>query len=153
MKPSGDGRFCLSCTKTIIDFSSYTDEQLIGFFTDRKPGEVCGRFSNKQLDRPITPVRHWRKWIQALASLFFPFLISCRAESQQVDTVGTPVPRPVEEIRTEDRQVTLGIVISPDWIEKQKPEQPRKKEVDPRYTDVRRVKGKVALASKGRTKE
>ncbi|MBM3433108.1 MAG: hypothetical protein FJX92_08970 [Bacteroidetes bacterium] len=91
--------------------------------------------------------------MQALASLVLPFLIGCRAESQQIDTLGKPVPRPVEDIRTEDRRVTLGIVISPDWIEKQKPEDRRKKQVNPRHTDVRRVKGKMALPSKGRTKE
>ncbi|MBM3433107.1 MAG: hypothetical protein FJX92_08965 [Bacteroidetes bacterium] len=57
MKPAGNGRFCLSCSKTIVDFSTYTDEQLIGFFTDRKPGEVSGRFSNQQLGRPLTAAR------------------------------------------------------------------------------------------------
>lgn len=153
MKPDGSGRFCMSCSKTVLDFSTYSDEQLIGFFTTRKSGEVCGRFSNQQLYRPITTSRPFRKWLRALASFILPFLISCRAESQRTDTVGTPVPRPIEKIRTEDHPVTLGIVIPPDWIERQKPEDLRKKEVNPRHTVIRRVRGKVALNPKGRTKD
>gem|GEM_PF-872332 len=54
MTPNEKGRHCASCNKTVIDFSLYSDQQLLDFIS-KQQGKVCGRFNNYQLDRPVTP--------------------------------------------------------------------------------------------------
>ncbi len=52
---TGNGqRFCNACEKNIIDFTRFSDQQLIDFFNN-KPQMICGSFSQKQLNRPIMP--------------------------------------------------------------------------------------------------
>jgi hypothetical protein len=52
MTPTEQGRHCASCNKTVIDFSNYTDKELIEFFK-KKPGNSCGNFSPYQLNRTL----------------------------------------------------------------------------------------------------
>lgn len=53
MTPNERGRHCSSCNKTIIDFSLYSDRQLIEFI-EKAQGKICGRLSPAQVNRPIT---------------------------------------------------------------------------------------------------
>lgn len=46
------GRHCSNCNKTVVDFSLYTDKELFNFFSNPN-NNVCGRFNNYQLNRPI----------------------------------------------------------------------------------------------------
>jgi len=50
MVPDADGRFCLSCQKQVIDFSTWDEERLKRFFREH-PGKVCGRLRPDQLKR------------------------------------------------------------------------------------------------------
>ncbi|HWY98777.1 MAG TPA: carboxypeptidase-like regulatory domain-containing protein [Bacteroidia bacterium] len=52
MKLTGNGRRCDSCNKTVVDFSKFTDKELIDFLQKAK-GEICGRLNEYQLERPI----------------------------------------------------------------------------------------------------
>ncbi|RAJ85849.1 hypothetical protein CLV59_102555 [Chitinophaga dinghuensis] len=55
MQVTGDGRYCGSCAKTVIDFTGYSDVQLIEFFSKEK-GSVCGHFRSTQLGRRLQPM-------------------------------------------------------------------------------------------------
>src|SRR5215217_1712729 len=46
--PTSTGGFCASCSKTVIDFTKMSDDQIRGFFTS-KPAHTCGRFRPDQL--------------------------------------------------------------------------------------------------------
>jgi hypothetical protein len=50
MLPNEKGRFCLDCNKTVIDFTTFTDEAVKAYFTTNDQ-PTCGRFYKKQLDR------------------------------------------------------------------------------------------------------
>src|SRR4030095_8969306 len=50
MTPDNQGRFCMSCQKSVVDFSSMADSEIILFFKNAK-GNTCGRFSDDQLNR------------------------------------------------------------------------------------------------------
>jgi len=50
MTPGEKGRHCSLCNKVITDFSTFTDKELLAYFTKAK-GEICGRVGNSQLDR------------------------------------------------------------------------------------------------------
>jgi len=44
----GNVGFCSSCNKNVIDFTGYTDQEIIEFFK-RDNGKTCGRFKQDQL--------------------------------------------------------------------------------------------------------
>ena len=50
MLPNEKGRYCLDCSKTVIDFTNFTDEAIKEYFTINQQS-TCGRFYKKQLDR------------------------------------------------------------------------------------------------------
>jgi len=51
------GKFCLSCQKTVVDFSRMTNEQIINYFNTAN-GKTCGRIAKHQLDMPISNYRN-----------------------------------------------------------------------------------------------
>lgn len=55
MTPEKQGRFCQSCSTTVIDFTAMTDAQMINWLT-RQNGKTCGRFREDQLERNLRPV-------------------------------------------------------------------------------------------------
>lgn len=57
MSATEQGRFCLNCQKEVIDFSSLSDEEVIGVM-EKAGGSVCGRFRTSQLNRPMTMLSH-----------------------------------------------------------------------------------------------
>lgn len=80
MIPMGCGRFCAGCGKTVIDFSSLPDSELVRILSEKTTG-LCGHFTKQQLNREIrftesretTPVIHFTKKIAA-ALLLVPTL-------------------------------------------------------------------------------
>lgn len=50
MTPGNGGRHCDHCEKTVIDFTSMTDRELVQFFIQAKDNGICGRFRSSQLD-------------------------------------------------------------------------------------------------------
>jgi len=57
----GKGRYCGKCTKTIIDYTQYSDQELVKAIQNNNI--FCGRFDENQLDRIIeqeTKKREWR---------------------------------------------------------------------------------------------
>jgi hypothetical protein len=63
MTPNDQGRFCSSCSKTVVDFSTMSDAALIHYFENLKDSNVCGRVYTDQLDRNIEPAAKPRKKI------------------------------------------------------------------------------------------
>lgn len=51
MKANSVGRFCDSCSKSVIDFSSKTDAEIKAYLLERKGENICGRFQKQQVDR------------------------------------------------------------------------------------------------------
>ena len=50
MIPNKEGRFCLSCSKTVIDFTSMLPEEIQHFFTQNQNKSICGKIKKSQLD-------------------------------------------------------------------------------------------------------
>tara|TARA_Y100000782_G_scaffold112079_1_gene141482 strand:+ start:3013 stop:3768 length:756 start_codon:yes stop_codon:yes gene_type:complete len=63
MSPSEKGKLCASCQKEVVDFTQFTDQQLIDFFKQQRSGEnTCGRLQTHQLNRTLVhykPTSHW----------------------------------------------------------------------------------------------
>lgn len=52
MEANPNGRHCSKCDKTVLDFSTYKDEEIMAFFKQHK--NVCGRFLDTQLNRELS---------------------------------------------------------------------------------------------------
>lgn len=50
MTTNENGRFCLSCSKTVIDFTSMLPNEVQHFFIQNQNKKICGRFKKSQLD-------------------------------------------------------------------------------------------------------
>lgn len=74
MQPNAQGRHCLSCQKTVVDFTAMTGAELINFFS-KKRDNVCGRFTTEQLDRDILiPIKKYN-WFKYLIHFTIPALL------------------------------------------------------------------------------
>lgn len=50
MIPNKNGRFCLNCSKTVIDFTEMLPEEIQHFFSQNQNKNICGRIRKSQLD-------------------------------------------------------------------------------------------------------
>lgn len=53
MTPTEQGRFCDACNKCVVDFTRFSDNELLAYFSN-PPKNVCGRFDNKKLNTIIS---------------------------------------------------------------------------------------------------
>lgn len=101
MTPTEKGRHCQVCTKEVIDFTRYSDEQL--YKTATSNPNICGRFLKEQLDRDILISRKkGNSWIQYAASLLIPAAILSTQEIKAQGTTPTTV-------QTDSTYTNLGI--------------------------------------------
>jgi TonB-dependent SusC/RagA subfamily outer membrane receptor len=77
MSTTQQGRFCNSCAKQVIDFTTMSDTEVLHYFLDKKNEKVCGRMYPDQLNRTVTkPVfpkkkKFWYWNYAAILLLFF----------------------------------------------------------------------------------
>ena len=65
MTPNEHGRHCDSCNKTVIDFSLFTDKQLVEFF-NKTSSRICGNFNRFQLERELVYVEQRSNFLHKL---------------------------------------------------------------------------------------
>jgi hypothetical protein len=53
MLPSDNGRFCLHCQKTVIDFSEMTDYEIAMYLHQHKNENLCGKIKVTQSEKPF----------------------------------------------------------------------------------------------------
>lgn len=88
MTPVEKGRFCGSCQKQVVDFSTMSDYELAKFFkkpilSQSKDGSVCGRFMTEQLHRDIEVPKKRIPWLKYFFQMVIPALFLTRASAQQ----------------------------------------------------------------------
>jgi azurin len=100
MSPTHQGRFCGSCQKEVIDFTTMTDDELFRFFADKTKQSVCGRTLPYQLNTPLAkPVEHKKKkfwYISYLTSLLLFFSKQEVRAQVKPQVTTTPVAKPTE---------------------------------------------------------
>jgi hypothetical protein len=135
------GRFCGSCEKQVIDFSSMSDRDIAQFFKKPSTGSVCGRFNDGQLNRDIDIPRKRIPWLRYFFQVTIPALLFSRASAQ-----GGKPPK-VDRVQDNDslrvkaghELKTLGMVLNPQIIPAEKESATPVKPVDYKTT----IKGKV----------
>ncbi len=66
MLPNENGRFCLNCSKTVIDFTKSSNEKLIAL--DKNKTSICGRFYPSQLNQELVIKKQSKVWYSFLAT-------------------------------------------------------------------------------------
>ena len=144
MTPNEKGAFCLSCQKTVVDFSKKTISEIKDFFKQVPETEsVCGRFEESQLDDMSFDHFHnqFKKWAffrKAAVVVFFVFgfsLFGC-AQSRPETKIGKVayIPEePTDSIRKKDTvKTTLRPVKGKVKVVQEKPKK-QKKEPPPQH--------------------
>lgn len=87
MTPKESGRFCMSCSKTVVDFTSMLPEEIQHFFIQNKNDKICGRFRKSQLDSITiqipnrilhTQTNYYKMFLLALFVAMGTTLFSCQ---------------------------------------------------------------------------
>lgn len=114
MTPKGNGRFCMSCSKTVIDFTTMLPDEVQHFFIQNQSKNICGRFKKSQLDSITiqipnqvlyTQMHYSKMFLLALFIAMGTTLFSCQDKNgnkQKIDKVEV-----VEETELENN-ITKG---------------------------------------------
>ncbi len=76
MTPVKGGKFCGSCEKTIVDFRTMSDGQILNYYK-KNNGKICGVFNEMQLNKAlpfpleVKPNRNWKAVAALAAGLMF----------------------------------------------------------------------------------
>jgi len=105
MTPLTSGRHCGSCDKSVVDFTSFSDLQIVQHIQSSQ-GEICGRFSNRQLNRelPVPSVPRFSGLSLAVMVALAITMTSVPAYGQQTVNAPTAV---VRDTLTAGKQKTL----------------------------------------------
>ncbi len=117
------GRHCFSCEKEVVDFTRFSDQELLQYFSQPKTNEqkICGRFNQTQL-HPISvetakPFRTnvlWQQFLYLLVTLIYPAITSC--QSNKTTTKG----KVKTTVTTEQIQPQVRNCVVPEDIDNQK---------------------------------
>lgn len=113
MQPDSTGRYCSSCSKSVIDFSGKTDTEIRDILMQHKSQKVCGHFKSSQVNRPLnlridlkalpSNMSLTRRFTVAVLVVFGSLLFSC------TDHLGNKIG----EIEVEDREYIMGAIPAP----------------------------------------
>lgn len=120
MTPDATGRFCSSCTKSVVDFTSLNATEIQNYFIENNGQIVCGRFKTKQLDSIIiqiprkvlfSPMQFHKMFLLALLISMGTTLFSCQnnnGDKQKIDGV--------EIIDSTENKTVVGMLLPPKLI-------------------------------------
>jgi hypothetical protein len=88
MTPTGGGRHCAACQKTVVNFTQNTDAEILAYLA-QATGRTCGRFRAGQLGQPRRLARqagrspHWQLWLAGLLATALS-VQSCQSTTGEV---------------------------------------------------------------------
>ena len=122
MSPADQGRFCGSCCKTVTDFSTMTDKEILQILS-KAAGNSCGRFTSDQLQRPMfeeLPVRSkpYKFFLSAIIPTFLLANIgmaqknsSTKKTKGEVERMVLGKPARVAECKTKDTTIGAPLMV------------------------------------------
>lgn len=117
MTANDQGRFCMSCAKTVIDFTAMLPEEVQHFFIQNQSQNICGRMKKSQLDSLTIQIpsrvlykqtQYHKMFLLALFITMGTTLFSCadkNGNKQKIDAVE------VVKDNTKASQITLGMML------------------------------------------
>jgi hypothetical protein len=111
MSPAEQGKFCGSCNKQVMDFSSMSDAQLVAFFKKPSTGSVCGRFVTHQLERELSAKRKRLTWLRYFFFILLPALFFSKASGQRLMGKPSFTQKDTTRVPIDHEIMTLGMVL------------------------------------------
>ncbi|MBC6612375.1 carboxypeptidase-like regulatory domain-containing protein [Hymenobacter sp. BT507] len=115
MTPTAQGRHCAACQTVVVDFTQFSDAELLAYLGQGAGQATCGRFRAGQLGRPLRPalatntVSRWRAWLAAAVAVWGLREVAVPAVRAQV-----PVEQREPNIGT--ISLTMGLVAQPPVV-------------------------------------
>ncbi|UOR04772.1 carboxypeptidase-like regulatory domain-containing protein [Hymenobacter aerilatus] len=113
MTPATNGRHCAACQTVVVDFTHFTDAELLAYLGQHAGQSTCGRFRAEQLGRPLQPTTaatvgtaRWRTWLAAAVAVWGLREVAAPAVRAQV-------PLEQREPTPTLAPITLGLVAPP----------------------------------------
>lgn len=123
MSPNEQGRHCMSCQKTVVDFSLMSDQEILHYISNAG-SPICGRFDNHQLNKTYEDKSNKRRfsWRYAWSVAVAAFLFTGNAAmgqskatlkkrthwSKKFKWSKIPAPKPISFINAPDYNMVLG---------------------------------------------
>lgn len=119
MSPNENGRFCSSCAKNVVDFTTMLPDEIQHYFATNKDNRICGKFRKSQLDTITIQIpsrvlysqtQYHKVFLLALFISMGTTLFSCadkEGNKQKIDKV--EIIRDTTEIKT----MTVGMLLPP----------------------------------------
>jgi hypothetical protein len=122
MSPRQQGAFCAVCSKTVVDFTSLSEEEVKNYFLKNSGQKTCGRFRNDQLTEPRTlsellsgSIPFWKKFLAIVLILFGNLLTGCQDKTKS--KVEIPLQMTVRESESPSAIDDILTGIKPDTTE------------------------------------
>jgi hypothetical protein len=78
MIPMGDGRYCKSCEKIVVDFTQMSDAEVKAWFGSKQQEKVCGRLKQHQINQPVGLKKRFYQFSKmAAAASLLACTVSC----------------------------------------------------------------------------
>lgn len=100
MQVDAIGRFCQSCQKSVIDFSSKSDDEIKTFLKEKEGEKLCGRFYIHQVERIrievdpnllVSNIPFWQKFLVVFLVCFGQDFLGYNFIFAQTETDSIPV--------------------------------------------------------------
>lgn len=154
MSPSENGRFCSSCAKNVVDFTTMLPEEIQHYFATKKDNRICGKFRKSQLDAVIIQIpsrvlysqtKYHKIFLLALFISMGTTLFSCADKEGNKQKIKT-----IEVVKdTLKKQTTLS-VLEPlkDSLNKRKVQQTQQKNNQVRFKKPKPIKCGEVISNK-----
>jgi len=105
MSPTQQGRHCFSCEKEVVDFTRFSKQELLQYFSKPKNSDhkICGRFNESQIQKAplevIKPIRtnvYWQQFLYLLVTLIYPAFVSCQTKQHVKGKVAISAIKPTQ---------------------------------------------------------
>ncbi len=117
MTPNDQGRFCMSCAKTVVDFTAMLPEEVQHFFIQNQNQNICGRMRKSQLDSISIQIpshllykqtQYHKMFLLALFVTMGSTLFSCSDKNGNKQKINA-----VEVVKdtTTSTQITVGMML------------------------------------------
>ncbi len=88
MTPADNGRHCQSCSKTVVDFTNMSNDEIINYLSVKN--HVCGRFGEQQLtgvnqklyNEDLQNAGGWKGWVMAMGLLGSTIFLKADAQTK-----------------------------------------------------------------------
>jgi hypothetical protein len=150
MAPAHQGRHCQLCCKTVTDFTSMTNNEIINYLAS--VNNVCGRFGEQQLNNinhhlyAQTPTAGaWKRWLMMIGLLGSTMFFKAEAQTKNKPVM---VKVPAKSNKLAPDSMILGKIAMPVKQTKKDTAMVFNKTIGGKYTQLQCVVGGIAIEGK-----